>query len=124
MGRLAEQFRDDVHATTADPSSDGDATRFEVAPARSVVYRAEAGRLTRIERDGQGVRRRESYALPPKTTVSIEIDDATQPPVVSLLITPTAEGRGGAMRIKAVAKKDHRFAQPKEPSDEEAKNDG
>jgi len=140
LGRLADQFRRDVHAAntvggvsdganTVGGVSDGDDKvrgvsddqrwQFELAPGRTVIYRFQPGTLTRTEQVDAAPERRESYALPPGTTATIQIPVNTQPVIVSLRITPAAEASGQpagrTIRIDAVLARDHRFAKPKEP---------
>jgi len=120
LGRLADQFRRDVHAAkTVAAAADGEGRQFELAPGRTVTYRLESGTLTRTEQVDGTVERRESYALPPGTTATIEIPTNTQPAIVSLRITPVAEASGAvggrAIRVNAVLARDHRFAKPEEP---------
>jgi type II secretory pathway pseudopilin PulG len=130
LGRLADQFRRDVHAAnTVGGVSDGDDKvrgvsddqrwQFELAPGRTVIYRFQPGTLTRTEQVDAAPQRRESYALPPGTTATIRIPADTQPAIVSLRIEPAAEASGQpagrSIQIDAVLARDHRFAKPEEP---------
>lgn len=120
LGRLADQFRRDVHAAkTSRDVTDGDGRQFELAADRTVTYRLQSGGLTRSEQVGEATVRRESFALPPGATASIQMAADAQPAIVSLMITPVAkapEPAGGpVIRIDAVLARDHRFAKPEEP---------
>jgi len=120
LGRLADQFRRDVHAAKAvAAAADGEGRQFELAPGRTVTYRFQPGTLTRTEQVDAAPQRQESYALPPGTTATIRIPANTQPAIVSLMITPAAEASaqpaGRAIQIDAVLAGDHRFAKPEEP---------
>lgn len=120
LGRLADQFRRDVHAAkSVGDVADGEGRQFELAPGRTVTYRLEPGTLVRTEQVDAVVQRRESFALPPGTTTSIRIEADTDPTIVSLMITPVAEpprqpGRRTA-RIDAVLARDRRFTRPEGP---------
>ena len=125
LGRLADQFRRDVHAAnTAGSAADGKQWQLELAPGRIVTYRPEPGTLTRTERADGSIQRRESFALPSGTTASIEIPADAEPTIVSLMITPVARASGQtgvrAVRIDAVLARDHRFTGPQEPEGEES----
>lgn len=65
LNRLAEQFREDVHA--ASPPGDGDPSETKLRLALdgriTIAYQARAGRVDRIESSGDKVTRRESYVI-------------------------------------------------------------
>ena len=65
-GRLAEQFRDDVHAAAGLPPNQPDRSgwQFQLPPDRTVDYRVARGTVVRTERVGGALRRQESYQLP------------------------------------------------------------
>jgi len=120
LGRLADQFRRDVHAAnTVAGVSDDQRWQFELAPGRTVTYRFQPGTLTRTEQVDAAPERRESYALRSGTTATIRIPANTQPAIVSLRIEPAAEASGQpagrTIQIDAVLARDHRFAKPEEP---------
>ena len=94
----------------------------------TVTYRSTVAAVLRIETPGQGdaTERRESFALPPDTTASIEVDDASRPQVVTLVISPLAEvelhgtlppRRQRSTRLEAVVARDLRFMTPREKAD-------
>lgn len=117
---LADQFRRDVHAaTTAAAAPDGREWRFELGPGHTATYRLGPGTPSRVEQvDGQ-VQRRESFALPPGSTASIQVQDDTRPSIVSLMISPAAEESQGpprlVIRIDAALASDHRFTKLQKP---------
>ena len=90
---LADQFRRDVHAAggfTVLNAPGGDdprgAWQFPLAAERVVQYRAEPGRLARIERAGEQVLQQESYTFPAEATVTIELAGDAAPQIVSLRV--------------------------------------
>jgi prepilin-type N-terminal cleavage/methylation domain-containing protein len=129
LDRLAEQFRRDVHLATTHNGADLTAGWQCHLPAdRTVTYRAEPGGLVRVEHQGQVVRQRESFALPPNSVASIEVTnsrkDGRGPAIASLLVTPAGDNPGTSaqgppaarpVRIDAVLGRDHRFSKPKAP---------
>jgi len=125
IGRLADQFRRDVHAavgTTAEQPDDGEdpaAGRcFELTPDVMVVYRFPPGAVTRSELAGAKLRHRESYRLPPGATASVEVRGGPATPVASLVIASKAEGpqpsAARTTQIEAALARDHRFAKANE----------
>jgi hypothetical protein len=71
IGRLARQFRQDVHAASrAKPvggeAADGPAPGLELTlpEDRTVAYEASATALVRTQRKGPAVERREAYSIP------------------------------------------------------------
>lgn len=65
LNRLAEQFREDVHA--ASPPGDGEESntklRLVLDDRITIAYEARTGRVDRIESAGDNVTRRESYVI-------------------------------------------------------------
>jgi prepilin-type N-terminal cleavage/methylation domain-containing protein len=116
LARLADQFREDVHAAAAKPAADGQtAWRLEPAADRTVRYSAEDGEIVREERKGENVVSRESYKMPDDYAATIASDDASRPSLVSM--TVVFKGKLGAkdreIRIDAALGKDRRFAELK-----------
>ncbi len=74
LGRLAEQFREDVHAggDVQLPSSNG--LRLSRGPGVEIVYDVREGRVDRVE-SSDGVSRRESYVLGRGTSTAFERRD-------------------------------------------------
>ena len=105
QGRLAEQFRRDVHAATAIDAACGQLT-FD--GDRTVTYTAAPGQITRTDVVGEAVRQREEFALAAELSARIEADGERR--LVSLLIEPVSgESNGGVLQIDAVLGYDHRL---------------
>ena len=116
MARLADQFRDDVHAAAGRPTAEGQtAWHLELAADRTVRYATDPGEITREERMGEKIVSRESYNMPDGYTAAIAPDDATIPALVSLIVELKAGSgsKGREIRIDAALGKDRRFAEPK-----------
>ena len=115
LGRLAEQFRRDVHAATAADAIENQEWEFSLSDNRTVTYRMEPGRVIRLEQAGEASPRRESFALPPGMTAAVEIDTDAEPTFARLVIVPAPAGperpRGRPMQIDAMLGRDHRFIQ-------------
>ena len=129
--RLGEQFRHDVHAATAAVKDDttnhaAPAWRFVLAAEHAVTYRAEPGRIIRVETAGAGNPRREEFFLPPGTAASIDVDKETSPTIVTLHLTPAAGAPkmpgSRSARFDAVLAADRRFEIPHKPRSDEAPN--
>jgi prepilin-type N-terminal cleavage/methylation domain-containing protein len=123
MEGLAEWFRDDVHAATAlrpIAAPPGQASRpaweLLLTPSRKVEYRAEDGRLLRLEQEGNKLVHREAFRLPRPAVVSIEAVDPGSPKLVRLRIAVpaavAAESPWRPVQIDAVLALDHRFTSP------------
>jgi prepilin-type N-terminal cleavage/methylation domain-containing protein len=121
VGRLAEQFRRDAHAAIADPivTADHRAAEFHLADGKVIKWQADDARgLVRTEPlagagDHAGVvsaaNREDSFALPPGTTATLEL----QPPGAARIVTiriDSPRGGGPSMAIEALASRDRRFA--------------
>lgn len=133
LSRLADQFRRDVHAAIGGGNAEpAPGWQFELGPDWTVSYRIQPGMLVRTEHVDAAVRRQESFALPPGTTASIEIQADSQPTIATLLITPLTEASptanapeasgqplGRTIRIDAVLAKDHCVTKRNEPSSED-----
>jgi len=113
LGRLADQFRRDVHAAVAPPAAEERGWRLVLAPGETVVYRAEPGRMDRLRKTGENLQQRESFALPPGTTATIETSSAGDIRTAGLLIAPNgAEPKRSSaqpIRFDAVVGRDRRF---------------
>ena len=141
LGRLAETFRNDVHA--ADEinlimaSKNNPAKQFELlaADAQPIVYTAEGGALVRIVKSGDRTIRR-SFQLPAGAAVDVETQRQGKATLVTLIITPAetpnrAKGRPSAgLRACAQLARDRCLAEitiepvateeTSEPSDDKA----
>jgi len=122
LGRLADQFRRDVHATPVGGVSVGETVQFSPAPDRTITYGTPHGAVIRIERVGSDlvnseVARRESFVLPSSCSASIESPPDAKGPTVTLSIAPRTDSQprkpGRTLRIDALLGRDHRFTNPR-----------
>ncbi len=116
VARLAEQFRQDVHAAARAPRSlDRASCRLKLPPDRTVVYLFKPGVVNRTEWNGNEVLiRQESYDLPAESAAHIEVAADAQPPVVCLLLEQPHGG--GPLRVEAAVGRDRRFTERPERS--------
>lgn len=63
LGRLAEQFREDAHASEDTELRPQSGLRLKVDPRTAIDYEIGPGRVTRVEATGGQAARRESFAL-------------------------------------------------------------
>ncbi len=117
MARLARDFRADAHAAT--PSDQPDARTpgrlaLGLAAGRSVEYLARAADILRTVREGDKVRRRETYRRPARSAVRFDLTREGSTAFVSLILDRPAGGPDGPadrdLRIDAALGKDGRFA--------------
>jgi prepilin-type N-terminal cleavage/methylation domain-containing protein len=116
LARLADQFREDVHAASVKPAADGESVwRLDLAADRTVRYAAEKGRITREERMGDKTASRESYIMPDDYTAAMAPDDAKNPSLVGLIVKfkGVLGVKDREIRIDAALGKDRRFAEIK-----------
>ncbi len=106
--RLAEQFREDVHAATqlrplaaGKGQAEGPGWELPREGDLGIEYRLHANQLLRTERQKDKVLRREAFALPPDTTATMGTADST-PGLVTLRI-------GRTIRVDAALALDRRF---------------
>ncbi len=112
--RLAQQFRDDVHAAArlapAEAGKQG-VWRLVLTPDHTVTYRALPELVERDETVAGKPVRHESYTLPAGWSARLIAPAEGRPPLASLsaasLETPGPKDRD--VRIDAVVGKDHRF---------------
>jgi len=117
LGRLADQFRRDVHATPVGGVSVGEPVQFSPAPDRTITYGTPHGAVIRIERVGSEEVRRESFVLPSSCSASIGSPPDAKGPTVTLSIAPRTDTQprrpGRTLRVDALLGRDHRFANPR-----------
>ena len=116
LDRLADQFRQDVHAAVGEAVVSGKDLhqwRLDLTGNRTVQYTIADNDISRNERAGSKDVRRESYKLPGGSTVAVAVDRATNPPLVSLTIELKDASLRSAhpYRVEAVLGRDLRFAQ-------------
>jgi prepilin-type N-terminal cleavage/methylation domain-containing protein len=124
VGRLARQFRQDVHAaavTKPDRDDGGPAATLELTPnspdGRRVVYAASPSAVVRTQHRGAVVERRETYALPSCRDPRFLVHAAEGKVWASLRLPRDVEGVAGtgpkrprhALQIDALAGRDHRL---------------
>lgn len=96
MGRLAERFREDVHACDDAEPRPPAGLRLRPDPRRSIDYEVQAGRVVRAETvDGQPGRR-ETYALDRHETAAFERRDDGPRSFLALVIRRTDRPGGVA----------------------------
>jgi prepilin-type N-terminal cleavage/methylation domain-containing protein len=108
VSRLAEQFRDDVHAAAEGPHSRPGQTgwQWQLPPDRTVVYQLKPGTISRTEWVGKVLRRQESYNVPAEGAARIEISPDARPATARLLLDQPG---GSQLRIEAAVGRDYRF---------------
>jgi len=123
VGRLADQFRRDVHASVglADQNEMADNLSCEelhlaTHEGQTIVYRVDATSVERIGLLGEDIQQLETYTLPPATEAVFEINDEMRNRMLTLRILPIADQIDGAkrpthhLRVEATLAHDHRFA--------------
>jgi prepilin-type N-terminal cleavage/methylation domain-containing protein len=110
VGRLAEQFRRDVHAAQkpGEAGPEKHVQRLEMPAGRMVEYKivdGEAAEIDRVERVGEVVKARESYTLPAGSTAKIESREEGGRTMLGLVISSATQ----AVRIEAELAKDRRM---------------
>jgi type II secretory pathway pseudopilin PulG len=125
IGRLAQQYRRDVHAARlARPTSGGDppagTLELTLADDRSVSYQSHGHSIDRIEHHRGDMARRETYRLPfcERPGFVVRDDDGLSWAVLRL---PRADEPGPAslrhdLQLDALVGRDHRRNDPRETS--------
>ncbi|MFZ1936615.1 MAG: type II secretion system protein [Thermoguttaceae bacterium] len=116
LERLADQFRQDVHAAVAQPVVNGNNQhewQFDLGENRIVQYTIADDILSRERHSGSKDVQRGSFRLPKDSSVAIAVDRATSPAVVSLTIEPgdASLRPGHPVRIDAALGRDLRFTE-------------
>jgi hypothetical protein len=111
IGRLAEQFRRDVHEARGEPSvaADHRSAELKLSGGRSIRWRIDdRDGLVRAEHGGANSDRQNTYSLPQgcKGELRIESQGATR--IVSLQIDSPGVG-GPSLAIEALAGQDKRL---------------
>jgi hypothetical protein len=76
IGRLARQFRQDVHAAaTAKPGPRGENLELRLPDDHTIVYETHERALTRVDQEGATPRRRETYSLPSCPASGFEVSE-------------------------------------------------
>jgi prepilin-type N-terminal cleavage/methylation domain-containing protein len=125
VGRLARQFRNDVHAATGAKRldvGDGPASKLELnlPGGRIILYEGREHALIRTQHQRDENDRRETYALPSCQGPWFFVQDADQKAWVSLRLPRGAGPDSDPKRLRhdlqidALAGRDHRLSRPKE----------
>jgi prepilin-type N-terminal cleavage/methylation domain-containing protein len=116
VARLAEQFRQDVHAAARAPRNlDRASCRLQLPPDRKVVYLFKPGIASRTEWGSNEVLlRQESYELPAEVVARVEVSADSRPAVACLLLE---QPHGGPWRVEAVVGRDGRFTKKPQRSE-------
>lgn len=114
MDRLAQQFREDVHAARG-LTGEG-VGRLQLAGGRTIQYWVESDALARSEREGDKPVSREGFPLPPGAKVEVKVREDKGAAMASLRITaggePPGSGAPPVLLVEGVLGLDHRFTAP------------
>ena len=116
MARLGHDFRADAHAAPPEGprTKTDDKFTLTIAPGQAVDYEIRPGDILRTARDGDKVRRRETYRRPERSSVRFELTTDGPSPIASLIIAGERgenESRPGReFRIDAAIGLDRRHA--------------
>jgi prepilin-type N-terminal cleavage/methylation domain-containing protein len=118
LGRLADQFRRDVHAAHGRPIAEknkaGDSIwRFDLGSGHGICYTAGTEEVVREEWVGIIVLRQESYTLPEEYCAEIAVGASADSRIIRLIIAPNESSMrpGHEIRIDALVDRDRRFAE-------------
>lgn len=117
IGRLAEQFRRDVHRARGEPliAADHRTAEFHLPGGTIVKWRREEqGGLVRTEQAERGAsvspaHREDTFTLPKGTTADLELLPRAAARIVAIRIESPGTG-GPALRIEGLACRDQRLA--------------
>ncbi len=115
LARLARDFRSDVHASTpAGPTTPAPDRLDLTLDGRTVEYQVRPGDVLRTLRDGDKIRRRETYRRPARASVRFALATDGTPPMASIVVDREGGGKDGSLyrdlRIDAVIGSDRRFS--------------
>jgi type II secretory pathway pseudopilin PulG len=112
IGRLAEQFRRDVHESRGEPDvgKDRQSAEFELPGGGAIRWGIdERGDMYRWEYAGQTKGRQNTYALPKGATAALELERQGDARIVVLRIQ-SPDLAGPWLAIEALAGRDERLA--------------
>jgi type II secretory pathway component PulJ len=113
LARLARDFRADVHASSKDPGRSNDRMTLTIDGGPTVEYQARPHDILRTVRDGEKVRRFETYRRPARTSITYQLDSAGPRPIAILTIDRPSDARDDSSyrdyRIEAELGKDRRL---------------
>ena len=108
LGRLADQFRRDVHGIQGEPSlaADHRSAEFRLGAGRTVQWRVgDGGEIVRVEHAHGTADREDQFVLPQGSTATMEIRSQSGRKFVALRIDSAAFG-GPSLAIEAIAGRD------------------
>lgn len=119
LARLARDFRADAHAAgpiappVAPPVGSADRLALTLDSGKTVEYQVRPLDVLRTLREGDKVRRYETYRRPSRSSVAIEVRAEGTKPFASLVVDRPADGRDNSLyrdyRIEAELGKDRRI---------------
>jgi type II secretory pathway component PulJ len=114
LARLARDFRADAHASLKVSNQAGsDRMIFSVDAGRTVEYQIRPNDILRTVREGEKVRRFETYRRPARTSVRFAGDSAGPRPFIIMMIDRPSDGRDDSFyrdyRIEAEIGKNQRL---------------
>ena len=115
LARLARDFRADAHASSKPEPIVLAADRMTLAAeaGRTVEYQVRPSDVLRTVREGDKVRRFETYRRPSRTSVRLEVEKEGPRPFATLIVDRPSDGRDDSFyrdyRIVAELGKDHRL---------------
>jgi hypothetical protein len=112
IGRMAEQFRRDVHEVRGEPTvaADHRSADFKLSDGRSVQWKVDDRGVIRAEHGGTVAERQNSYSLPKGCTAELRVESIGGARIVALHIDSPGVS-GPALAIEARAGKVNRLAE-------------
>ena len=114
LARLAREFRADAHASAPlDPPAGGaDRMTFTIEGGKTVEYQVRPRDVLRTLREGDKVRRFETYRRPARASVRFEVAGDGPRPLATVIVDRPLDGRDDSLyrdyRIEAELGKDRR----------------
>ena len=110
LGRLADQFRQDVHAARAVREDHGrrEAVELTLPGGRTVAYRGGPEKVVRRETSPPAAVREEPFAIPKGSTATFDVS-RTSGQVVASLELESSVMKLAKLQIDAVVARDQRF---------------
>ncbi len=112
VGRLAEQFRRDVHESRGGlvVSADHRALELRLPGGATIAWRTEEqGEVVRTQRTPAAADREDSFTLPEGTTAALELPSRATLPMVAIRLQSSGTG-GPSFLIEAIVSRDCRWS--------------
>jgi prepilin-type N-terminal cleavage/methylation domain-containing protein len=115
LTRLAHDFRADIHAAepATPPARAADRWTLSLDGGKTVEYQVRPRDVLRTLREGDKVRRHETYRRPPRASVSIEVGHDGPRSLASLVVDRPPDGQADSLyrdyRIEAELSRDRRI---------------